>query len=187
MLGVIATALASAVVGVAGSSSTIVTVVRPFNHGAPRAGLRITATYKGSCAGGSDATDRSDAWRCGFGNLLIDPCFSDPSGNVRTSSACVAHGAPRPSSCTSPGGAGPNTTRSAPTGHPWGIQLRAGARCLFVQGASSDLRSLRLNYTCTDGSVLYGTARRGQPWTILRATGNDAQATRTATIARVWF
>jgi hypothetical protein len=187
MLGVLAAVLASAVAGAAGSSSTIVTVVRPFDHGVPRAGLRITATYKGSCAGGSDATDRLDAWRCGFGNLLIDPCFSDPTGGVAYVLCLRRPWGTETIKLVVTGTRGPNTTRRAPTGHPWGIQLRTGARCLFVQGASSELHGVRLNYTCSDGSVLYGDARRGLPWTILRATGDDAEATRRAGIARVWF
>ena len=187
MLGVLATVLAGAVAGVAGASSTIVTVVQPFDHGAPRAGLRITATYKGSCAGGSDATDRNDAWRCGFGNLLIDPCFSDPAGGVPYVLCLRRPWGSETIKLFVTGRRGQNTSRVAPTGHPWGVQLRSGTRCLFVQGASSNLNGLRLNYTCTDGSVLYGNARRGQPWTILRATGDDAQATRPAAIARVWF
>jgi hypothetical protein len=187
MLGVIASALASAVAGGAGFSSTVVTVVRPFDHGAPRAGLRITATHEGTCAGGSDATDRSDAWRCGFGNLLIDPCFSDPAGSVSYVLCLRRPWGTETIKLVVSGRRGPNTTRRAPSGHPWGVQLRSGARCLFVQGASSELRGLRLNYTCTDGSVLYGNVRRGIPWTILRVTGDDAEATRRAGIARVWF
>src|SRR4051794_10821635 len=187
MLGVLASALVGAAAGVAGSSSTIVTIVRPFDHAAPRTGLQITATYKGSCTGGSDATDRFDAWRCGFGNLLIDPCFSDPAGGVPYVLCLRRPWGNEAIKLFVTGRRGPNTTHSAPTGHPWGIQLGTGARCLFVQGASSELNGIRLNYTCSDGSVLYGNARRGAAWTILRATGDDAEATRPAGIARVWF
>ena len=170
----------------AAAATTSVTVVRPFDHGAPRAGLHVTETHRGTCVGGSDATDRFDAWRCGFGNVIVDPCFGDPSGAARYLLCLRAPWSTRAIRLQVTGHRGPNTRHHAPSGHPWGLQLRDGDRCGFVQGASATRRGLRLNYDCSSGGLLYGDARRGTPWTILRAAG-EAGALRRVPIARAWY
>ena len=54
-------------------------------------------------------------------------------------------------------------------------------------GASSALHGLRLNYSCADGGILYGDVRRGTPWTIQRAAGENGRTLHRVAIARAWY
>lgn len=51
----------------------------PAGPAGTKIGLDVVAEEEGTCfAGSSAAASRSDAWRCGVGNGILDPCFADP-------------------------------------------------------------------------------------------------------------
>ncbi len=51
---------------------TVATVYRPFSSSGSVL-MSITATRSGNCFAPSETTRRSDAWRCVFGNFILDP------------------------------------------------------------------------------------------------------------------
>jgi hypothetical protein len=75
---------------------------------------------------------------------------------------------------------------SNPAAPPWMLQLTNGTNCGFLTGATNVVAGQRLNYSCGDGSSLYGQPDRsaGQ-WTILRATNDSAEQTPMA-ITKAW-
>jgi hypothetical protein len=158
----------------------------PWGSGDKLVGVSTSGQEAGSCFTASiAAAGRADAWRCSVGNEIRDPCFADPSGSQvacpdlpNLQSALII----RPSQPLDLSTANP-TDLAAP---PWMLQLTIGTTCGFLTGATDVVAGQRLNYSCADGSSLYGTPDRstGQ-WTILRATNASAQQTPMA-ITRAW-
>jgi hypothetical protein len=129
---------------------------------------KVTATRSGTCFTSSLAVDGRDAWRCIAGNRILDPCFQPPKG----------HG---PLACLSdPWG---TVTRLRLTRHlpkptpvhetrpmPWAVETSSGLRCTKLTGATDVYRGQRVNYECTDGSVLVGDVDdSSKQWTIMRS------------------
>lgn len=87
------------------------------------------STVDGSCAGGSTLRPgRADAWRCEAGDIVLDPCFANPTGTelaclpdpFTTQATIVRLAAPL-------GRAGSN--RNDPGQPPWFLELADGSRC----------------------------------------------------------
>jgi hypothetical protein len=158
----------------------------------PTGGVSLqTKTESGSCFSGSDATQRSDAWRCSFGNELLDPCFSSPlaAGIVACPAAPWLHTGvtirltkPLPSAEADHGPA--SLARL-----PWAVELYDGSRCLLATGATTVLDGRRLNYFCGRQSKtgLWGDpSRTTQPWRIYRAAFTAKRLTQGVAISRAW-
>lgn len=110
-------------------------------------------------------------YRCGYGNLIADPCWRDGPG--RTNFILCA-GSPWdrtvdrirvPHFMLRDG----VTFGKAPT-YPWSIELTDGDRCTAYQGAHATLNGEGgpvVDYSCKSGIVLLRTLRRSRPfWTI---------------------
>lgn len=128
-------------------------------------GLKVTKTVSGYCWLGSEGSQRSDAWRCGSGNYIYDPCFS---GGPPTWVACPTgpHGIIR-LNLTRPlrDGNPPLNTNHA---DPASVALPHGVTCSFSGGATGTVAGLRLNYACSNGGWLIGSPNRASTlWTIL--------------------
>jgi hypothetical protein len=102
------------------------------------------------------------------GNEILDPCFQPPKGDGPL--ACL----------TDPWGAVTKLrlTRHLPkptpvhevTPMPWAVETSSGLRCTKLTGASAVYRGQRVNYGCTDGSVLLGDVDdSSKQWTIMRS------------------
>jgi hypothetical protein len=79
-------------------------------------------------------------------------------------------------------------TRNTPTSRtPWAIELRGGATCGFVSGASGTRGTRRLNYACDDNHFLWGRPDRADSfWTIPRSRSYSGRGWRRAKIAIAW-
>lgn len=172
------------------ATSTHVHIYRPFTSAGKPVG-HVTHTYSGSCMGGSDASRRSDAWRCIIsGSTIADPCFtsSKASGFV----LCPATG-PWSSSVIKvrlnsklPKG---NSGKPSTHGLPWALVTAQGWKCRLDTGATAVVQGKRLNYFCKGTSKsLWGSPQRGsEPWTIYVA-GNHPKKLHTKTgIKAAWF
>jgi hypothetical protein len=147
-----------------------------------------TSTRRGSCFSGSLATARRDAWRCSYGNYIVDPCFKSaarrdvvcPLGPSLRSGIRLAltRGLPRRY--------GNHRTPSTRL-QPWALRLTDGAYCQYITGASSAIGSNRLNYFCRRGDPLWGSPRRSsQPWTIFREPSTAKRLRRRVPISIAW-
>jgi hypothetical protein len=128
----------------------------------------------GDCNSSSFVNTQGTAWRCFVGNNIYDPCFESPL--VADEVMCVL-------SPWSRRGILLQTSldpadRFPVGGHrAWALQLVSGRRCVFVSGASNDVRGKRLNYVCglhshraPSGPYLFGFANRHHStWTIIQA------------------
>jgi hypothetical protein len=158
------------------SPTTAIHYFVAFEHGkiAPR--LRVTARVTGRCDDGWEIEGRPFVWRCVWGNVLADPCFSaSATGKV---AVCPAR----------PWSLDVVVVRAVPRLHgwkgrrpeidaafPWGVWTAGGKRCTAIRTGTSRLDGMRVNHGCNDGGVLVGPVdRRAEPWTILyaRSVGN---------------
>jgi hypothetical protein len=187
---VLATAAASAPIRAGATGRHL---FAPFNGaGGIAAGVRIGKRGRGYCWTGSLTDARPDAWRCFLGNFILDPCFSGKSAATDTFVLC-ADSPWRPLTrlvLTKPLPRATGNRKTNPMRTPpWAIQLRSGARCVFVSGATSLIAGRRINYFCgRNGAVLVGLPRRGAAtWTILVAPRSSARTLSPQPIAHVWW
>lgn len=167
--------------------STRAVIFRAFN-GRGKPAIHIIRTVRGTCVGGSAATNRSDAWRCMSGNMIYDPCFS--SARATGFVLCGAlpwHRFGVKLKLTGPltlGHHGPPST----SGLPWAIKTMSGAKCVIDTGATNAIHGVRANYYCTNPSWLWGSpSRRSEPWTILSAPESATALTHRVKIRTAWF
>jgi hypothetical protein len=166
---------------------TQVAVYAPWGSSGQLTGVTVSKQPSGSCFTASiAASGRTDAWRCSVGDEIRDPCFIDPAGSqvacpdlpVLSTVELIHLNTPIDPSLAN------HENTAAP---PWMLQTRGGINCSFVTGATSVVAGQRLNYSCADGSSLYGTPDRSSPqWTILRGTSSSAEQTPVA-IVKAWF
>jgi hypothetical protein len=188
---VVALALSLIIAAVASAApKTHVTVFHAFAAGKLSPRLHVTQTVKGYCFAGSAADSRSDAWRCSGGNLILDPCFSDPK--VISWVACPELGSPfetrvirlalsraLPKSLGNHGAAG--------QGNPWAVKLADGRTCTFLTGATFTYYGKRANYGCTAKSFLAGSPNRSAPtWTITLGTGRKSTPKIAEIVVAAW-
>ena len=174
----------------AAAETTRVTVFRPFAAGKLSPQLHVTKTVKGQCFAGSTANPRSDAWRCAVGNLISDPCFSDPK--VVSWVACPENGSPfgtgvirlalarsLPKSLGNHGSPG--------QGNPWAVKLSGGQVCTFLTGATFAFHGQRVNYGCTVKVFLAGSPNRSsRTWTITLGTGPKSKPQTAVILVAAW-
>lgn len=159
--------------------------------GDPTSRLPVSKQVSGDCERGSDVIGNVEVYRCGAGNALYDPCWSDSSGGV------LCMGSPWATSLAriEVAGVPPGVTVTTPNlDDPWGVELTSGARCLALQGAHSRFGSSVVNYACTGGTItgldLLNDANRSTPyWTYQSATykGSGYVAGPTVSVASAWF
>jgi hypothetical protein len=190
---VLAAALLAAVPPLAlAAARTRVHIYRPFNSAGRPVG-RVTHTFSGSCIGGSDASRRSDAWRCIIsGSTIADPCFS--SAKARNFVLCPASG-PWNSKVVKvklvqklPKGKA-NQGKPSTHGLPWALVTARGWKCRLNTGATEVVHGKRQNYTCHRTSKsLWGAPQRGsEPWKIYVAGNHPKRFHATTRIKDAWY
>jgi hypothetical protein len=184
--------LVTAVVGTltaapsAGGTTTSARLYSPYSASG-RIVIR-TSTRRGSCFSGSLATARRDAWRCSYGNYIVDPCFKSAA---RRDVVCPLGPSLRSGIRLVLTKALPRRYRNHGTPstrlQPWALRLTNGTYCQYVTGASNAIGSNRLNYFCRRGDPLWGSPRRSsQPWTIFREPATARRLTRRVPIGIAW-
>ncbi len=183
------------VVAAAGGAATRtkVTVFRAFSGGKVAPRLTIVRTVKGECFSGSIADPRRDAWRCMSGNVISDPCFSDPG--VGSWVLCPADGTPfghevirvalsraLPKTLGNHGSPG--------QGNPWAVKIGLGKKgkvCTFLTGATFEFDGRRVNYGCDRKTFLAGSPDRSGPtWTIALGTDRHSKARTVPVLVAAW-
>jgi hypothetical protein len=172
------------------ATNTKVHIYKPFNSTGKPVG-RVTHTYTGSCIGGSDASRRSDTWRCIVsGSTIVDPCFSSPKAKGIV--LCPARGpwnsrvikvklnSKLPS---------PNKGKPSTHGLPWALVTVNGLKCQLNTGATRTVNGKRENYFCKGTTeALYGSPQRGsEPWKIYLAGGQAKHLSKKTAIRKAWF
>lgn len=150
------------------ASATAVRVVSPVTSAGIASGYRVTQRLHGVCEDGSDSVAGA-VYRCFSHGRVLDPCWMDPRFRERRHLLClqlpwerilssvVLH---RPPTL-------PPKPANITRGHPWGVQLATGERCVAVQGAHSFFRGRPVDYVCpgTKVSVLRGLDQSKGIWT----------------------
>ena len=149
----------------------------------------------GSCTmGESLALPRADTWRCIVGNRIYDPCFS----TVPHATTVICDASP-----FNPIGIRVQLRTPLPTHAPvsgqqvWMMQLGNGVICGFLTGATAGIQGQRINYGCTDKTVVLGSPHPDQAkriWYAVEAqlstkpspTGPTARRIFAISIATVW-
>ena len=166
------------------------TTVQITRWGAPKMDPKETVyPDQAGCSQGSNRLARQDAYRCytttasGGGNVF-DPCFpldtdlglacpSDPWGTDWVFVSLVGNA----------GVANPPTTH----GLPWGIEIASGIKCTQMGGATAAIGNQRMNYSCTNGSYLWGDPSRGSTWHINLSTQYPTGSLHSVALRQVWF
>lgn len=184
----VAFGLASACMGIAAPAAIAATEQRRFEafnvDGRPTVPVR--KGERASSCSASFVNSQSSALRCFAGNFIRDPCFVDPGDGDRA--VCTPSPSARASVSMRGIEAADDGTRNTPSSRrPWALDLRNGASCFFVSGASSARRGRRLNYFCDDDRFLWGTPNRSAPsWTILRSRTFTGRGWRRAEVSVAW-
>jgi len=170
-------------------AGTAMHIYEPFKGRGLAAGVRIGRTASGDCWTSSISSQRADAFRCTVGNSIYDPCFAD---NQRSSGyvLCLVS---TPTSkvlrinLTKP--LPPNPGEAHPTRYdPWAVQTSSGKWCTFIDGASSIVATMRINYACAGGGFLIGSLRRNSPtWTIFYSATFKATVYRPVGLVSAWW
>ena len=151
--------------------------------------VRRQTAEQGECFSGSAFVMRSDAWRCTVGNLIYDPCFSDPTGPATLVACPDSPESPKvtvirvkdlPLAYANKGG--------GTSGDPWALKLADGKQCRFAGGATITIADQRLNYTCGEDLNLFGDPERhdDRRWKIYAGAQGATQLTQ-VDIAIAWF
>jgi hypothetical protein len=175
---------------VAQPQPTAVHIYTPFSaSGAPV--LPTARTVTGYCWTTSNATARTDAWRCMTGNDILDPCFAAnhaahfvlcPDGGPWSGKVVrmnLSRGLPTVEA---------TSLEPSPTTEPaWAVELADGGHCELLLGTGNITANLRESYNCTDGVTLYGDANHtSEPWTIFGRHGSTGQLTPQP-VAAMWY
>ena len=106
--------------------------------------------HKGYCWTESDAIDRAGAWRCMVGDLIYDPCLSDP----RISNGVICGADPARGQL----GFVLELTKPLPAPRadylpdpiPWLVKLADGSICELATGTSAQVDGKDVPYECSD-------------------------------------
>jgi hypothetical protein len=140
----------------------------------------------GICFAASIASTRTDAWRCSVGNRIYDPCFTATDTKSVVCGANPITGVPGfKLNLTKPL---PTPNKASATQRPWLIQLTDGAVCNFATGASGLIGDERVNYYCSDKSVIVGDLKPGEVWEASRSVqeGNTFGQPAQVPVVVVW-
>jgi hypothetical protein len=174
------------------ATHTATHIYKPFNSAGKPVG-KVIHTYPGSCFGGSDASGRSDAWRCiAAGSTIIDPCFS--SAKAKGFVLCPAPGVVGTRldkiklNSKLPGKQG-NKGKPSTHGLPWAVVTIKGFQCRLETGATTVVDGKRANYYCKGPKKwLYGAPdRKSEPWKIYVAGPGAKHLTKKTGIKEAWF
>lgn len=170
----------------------------PAGPGGLNVGLAVTAREEGSCfAGSSAAATRGDAWRCGVGNGIVDPCFADPfmapgDGGVLYCAESPFAGDVIELTLTEPlsaeGGNEPVPLQGGDQAGilPWALELANGEQCTLLTGATAPIAGLRLNYGCESGASVLGDIDHSQPLWVVNYLADEGYATNLVGVAAAW-
>jgi hypothetical protein len=172
-----------------GTSRTTVHFYSAYEDGKLRSEIVVTERVAGRCDAASAVEGRPYVWRCVWGNVLADPCFSATA----TSNSAFCPLAP----WSSRGalvrarlrGWKPTRPQIIRT-WPWGVQTATGRRCKAIRTGTSFIRGMRVNHGCDDGGFLVGPVDRRSPtWTILYGRRFDGERTKLTRIAirKAWW
>jgi hypothetical protein len=169
----------------AASPPTVVGHYQPLVAGKVAPGLTVTATRSGDCPGASLVSSRIYAWRCFQGNLIRDPCFSQPP----KSAIVVCPQAPWNRRVLVL-----RLTRPLPTGwvgirqkgnFPWAVITADGRHCTSYAGIAG--LGLAATYGCQDGSNLAGYVRRGSATWTIHETRHQPAGLVVVGVSEVWW
>jgi hypothetical protein len=147
-------------------------------------GIRGTLYAPADCWETSLAAPRANAWRCIVENTIYDPCFNtstqtdyvicdaDPTGDPHGLKVMLAHPLP------------PSTPSSGI--QAWIMRLADYSECSFITGASGIIDGKRINYTCTDGSLIVGSPHIKSVWMVKEQKKGQSQLIMT-TVVEVWI
>jgi hypothetical protein len=157
--------------------------------GSVAAGIRIGKTATGDCWTGSEASARSDAFRCMVGDYIHDPCFAAQTGSANYV-LCPQYTPDAKAlriKLTKQLQLGVET--GDPTrGPPWAVRTTNGMWCTILTGATGLLAGMPIRYGCTGGGVLLGNPRRSTKiWTIFYASSYKASQFRPVKLRSAWW
>jgi hypothetical protein len=164
-----------------------------------RDGVTQYKTISGDCLVGSEAANRTDAYRCITSNEISDPCFVLPNEKLLICGVDIV---------TANGGFLLQPAKALPKGELWKnniqgwamrLQLISGEICSFMGGATAgNAKNERLNYQCGDNKnlsmAIYGDLTEGDVWTAnvsnieYDAAGKvwNVLSAKTVDIAKLW-
>jgi hypothetical protein len=154
-----------------------------------RPAVTVDGRRNGSCDSSSYVNPRLDAWRCIAGHFIYDPCFENLAEEEYGELLCVA--SPWARSGRIMFSALDYDDRFRGRRGPWALEMSNGRRCIFVSGASDQVRGRRLNYVCRlsrPGSCPcgYGLPPRTRPYWRLFVGGLMGRGWHTERVRYVW-
>jgi energy-coupling factor transporter transmembrane protein EcfT len=145
-------------------------------------GLRVTQTTTATDCIRSLRSGDIEALRCFTDPVVYDPCWI----NFKNIAACLEN--PWSKKAVLVRGAHPephlNTNRDP--GTFWALELANGERCSFSGGATGTVAGMRINYDCTQGSVLGDPDRSGPQWLVRYHRKNSTEVIQTP-VLRAWL
>ena len=173
-------------------AKTEVIVFEPFTvTGTLDRDIIVDSTHQGMCWTESNYLTRPDAYRCMFGNFIVDPCLSDTTG-LKPVVACEVPNAKGANDVlllhlTKPlpkryGSGAPSSAKSP----PFMLVLSDDTRCVPHGGTASIIAGSPQTYDCNDDSSIVGDIDRSSPGWTARATVPGSSELATVTIAKVY-
>lgn len=179
--------------------------VVPFTADGLNPGLTVTSTIEGVCDFGSSiASSRPDAWGCGTGGGVLDPCFENPflapdelgqlacfETPFSTDVVMLTLTAPLSREKEGPAGAmtGPADMADEviqPWDLPWALELANGDRCSLMHGTLVFMAGQVVHYGCEQGGMILGETDRTQPlWTVSYVAEGEG-ASNLANVVTAW-
>lgn len=171
------------------TSATLTTQVIRFTPAIPNG-----ESQAGSCWTNSLAALRDDAWRCQMDNSLSDPCFVVGADHTMVCGADPATNEPGfVVKLTEPLPTPDVPEQAKQSYQAWLIQLADGTICNFATGATTGANGERVNYLCSDKTMILGDLKPGTTWTaqkvIIEVGANGPAITKgpeTVSIRTVW-
>lgn len=148
----------------------------------------VRATASGYCWTGSLAASRSDAWRCATGNIIYDPCFELVASKSGSPVICD------PNPAKGQKGIRVNLDQPLPRAEAykgpdtqaWQLVLANGTFCSFLTGATGMVNKQRIDYGCSDGSVLIGLPQTGKVW-MVKVQASGSTTLKDMPVKEVWL
>lgn len=190
LVAVLALLACLALAGSAGAArATAVYTYQPFGASGLKASIVVDETLSGTCASGSRATPRSDAWRCRVANDTYDPCFSAPGVDYVVCPEYLSTRKVARIDLEQPLPANGNTgSATARKGLPWAlIAVPYAHQCRLVTENRSKFRGKTIYYTCLQGTLV-GKLNRSKPgWTAKFLSEGDNPTLYTLRVRAAWF
>ncbi|GLV54829.1 hypothetical protein KDH_17250 [Dictyobacter sp. S3.2.2.5] len=119
-------------------------------------------------------------------SIIYDPCFS--SANYPNAVICDANPAryTRGLKATLAGKL-PVTTAAEASAQPWVLQLPNNVYCTFATGATWIVNNERVDYGCTDNTVIAGLPKQGTIWTANVVPQGQMTRTVVTTVVHAWY